>query len=110
MTRKNNSPAKLTYAGNRPFTEIKATVQKNTWPWVQDKFDKGSDYVTFGFMGSDSQRREIIYNPFNGTFIVEVEGDLETESSTHLDGETWYRELLDFLYVKKISRRKPAAA
>lgn len=88
------------FKGNKPMKEIKAAVLKHGWPWSQAKFDQGSDYVTFGFIGADKVPREVVYNTFNGTFIVKGDGDvgLITERSTEMDGTPWYDALLLFIY------------
>jgi hypothetical protein len=96
-----------TYGGTKPFKEIKAAVKKNGWPWNQKKYDAGSDWVTFGFVGPDSRRREVVFCSFNGRFIVKGDGDigLVTEESTEMDGTPWYDALLDFIYTPETPRQ-----
>lgn len=87
------------YAGNKKLSDIKAAVIKNGWPWFQENFDTGSDYVTFGFM-HDKKRFEVVYNTFNGTFLVKnSKGQIKTERSTECDRLKWYVALMDFIYV-----------
>ena len=90
------------FAGNRPLEEIKQAVIDAGDTWQEEKFREGSDYVSFGFMG-----KWIVYNTFNGNFIVNVDGEMITGESK-LDGVEWFDKLLDFLYLPlpKKARRK----
>jgi len=92
-----------TFTGTKPLKKIKAAVKKNHWPWDQKKFDAGSDWLTFGFIGSDSKCREVVFCSFNGKFIVKGDDgkSLLTESSSEMDGTPWYDELLDFIYTSE---------
>jgi hypothetical protein len=82
------------YSRHRPFEEIKAAVIANGWLWEQSKFDKGSDFVTFGH-----DDHVIVYNTFNGRFITKHNGVIVTEESTEYDSEDWYKSILDFIYI-----------
>lgn len=85
------------FKGNRPLAIIKREVLKRGGEWRQDKYDAGSDYVSFTFEG-----KEIAYNTFNGTFIVRVfekgEERFVTERDKKMDGVKWYDAILDLLY------------
>lgn len=87
------------YTGNKNMKAIRHAVIENGWPWYQDKFDQGSDYVTFGFMYGKT-RFEVVYNTFNGRFLVRnSNGNIKTEESTECDKLKWYSALLDFIYT-----------
>jgi hypothetical protein len=91
------------FSGRRPFEVIKAACLKNGWGWDQSRYDDGSDYVTFGFQ-CGSKRITVIYNSFNGRFIVKHGKKMVTEESTEMDGTRWYDELLDFIYIPTASK------
>ncbi len=86
-----------TYTGNRSLDEIKAKVEN----WDQSRFDNGGDWINFIYEASDGLLYPVIYNGFNGTFLVKVEGEIITERNTELDNTSWYSELLDILYTSK---------
>lgn len=95
------------YKGHKPLDEIKAAVEKNKWFWDQEKFDDGSDYVTFGF-NHGKKKLTVVYNTFNGTFIIKDGKSYITERDTKFDNVRWYVALLDFIYVP--AELKKAAA
>lgn len=86
------------YSGKRTLEQLKADCLKNGWGWSQEKYDQGSDYVTFGFR-HDTKKITVIYNTFNGTFIVAQGKKMITECSTEMDAVPWYAALLDFIYT-----------
>lgn len=88
------------FKGNKPLAVIKRDVEANGWPWDQSKYDQGGDWVTFGFM-FDKKPYDVLYNTFNGKFMVRIGEDIITESDDHLDGTGWYDFLLSFIYEEK---------
>jgi len=99
IPKKTESTMPKTFSGNRPLKEIKKAVLAKGWYWNQEKHDGGSDYVTFGFTHG-KKTVEVVYNTFNGRFIVDAgKGKLVTESDSHMDSTLWYSALLDFIYL-----------
>lgn len=92
------------FAGNRPLSSIKRRVKKNGWYWNDDEFRSGGDWVSFQFV-SHGHDVQVLYNGFNGRFLIRFGGSLLSETSTEMDGVDWYDALLDFIYVP---RRKTA--
>lgn len=93
------------YKGNKPLEDIQKQVEANGWPWNQEKYDQGGDWITFGFVHND-ERFEIVLNSFNGKFMVQIDdgvgkehGRIVTESDDDMDGVPWYDALLDFIYL-----------
>lgn len=92
--------APLKFKGNRKFDEIKAEVLRRGGEWAQVLYDQGDDHVTFKVqLGQRKCRRTVIYNTFNGKFIVKVANRYVTETSTDYDHVGWYRDLLNMLYL-----------
>lgn len=81
------------FAGNRPLKIIERDVKKAGGEWDDSRHDVGSDYVTFTF-----RDRVVVFNTFNGKFIVKEGDDIITEESTHMDGVDWYDALLALIY------------
>jgi len=86
------------FYGTKPLGDIEAAVKANGWGWMDDEFNRGSDYVTFQFKHGDFNEA-IIFNTFNGTFIVKVAGEYITEKNAELDDTDWYAALLEFIYI-----------
>lgn len=84
------------FSGNRTLTEIKRRVLAKRGQWNQSGYDDGGDFIVFHYQG-----KKVLYNAFNGRFMIQRSGPLGfiTEASTDLDGVPWYEELLDLLYV-----------
>lgn len=98
------------FYGTKPLEDIEAAVKANDWMWDDQAFNRGSDYVTFQFSygGFDEA---VVYNTFNGTFIVRLVGDiLVTEKDDYLDDTDWYAALLDFIYITDAPAQKAGAA
>lgn len=93
----------MKFAGNRPLAEIKKAVKKKKWLWDQRAHDlRGSDFVTFQFAPKTYQPNIVVYNTFNGKFLVkdEFRNKIYTEESVDAEQQfQWYRDLLNFLYV-----------
>ena len=88
------------YSGVKSMVAIKRAVIKNGWPWNQQAYDNGSDWVSFGFV-HDEQRYEVMFRPFGGLFMTrDADGIPVTERSTERDQEPWYIALMDFIYKK----------
>lgn len=89
------------FTGKRKLFDIKAKVLGLNGSWFQEKFDQGSDHITFilpKFHGRVNL--QVIYNTLNGRFIVPLgDGVDATESSTELDGTKWYDKLLELVYI-----------
>ena len=85
------------YTGNKTQEEIQAKVKN----WDQTGWDRGEDWINFDFTSQAGDRYPVLYNGFNGTFLIDIGGDTITECSTELDEERWYIELLDILYKQK---------
>lgn len=89
-------PEPRMFTGNKPLDEIKARVKENGGFWDQEKYDAGSDYVTFSMHPGQPL---IVYNTFNGTFITkDDEGAMVTGESPY-DGVPWFDDILDFIYT-----------
>lgn len=93
------------FDGNRPLDEIRKAVEENGWPWNQDKYDQGGDWITFGFVHGD-ERFEVLLNSFNGKFLVKIDdglgkdhGRIVTERDDDMDDVPWYAALMDFIYI-----------
>lgn len=95
------------FGGNRSLAVIKKAVKQNGWKWDQQSYDQGGDWVNFQF-----QDRHVTYNTFNGRFMVqhkvagENTGKTITETSTDMEGTQWYDDLLDFIYLPAMAKKK----
>lgn len=97
------------FYGTKRLEDIEAAVKANGWIWMDDEFNRGSDYVTFQFMYGDFNEA-VIFNTFNGTFIVRIADDvLVTEKNAELDDVDWYAALLDFIYITDAPAKAGAA-
>lgn len=102
----------LKFSGKRRTQDIKRACHKRGLSWDASRYENGSDYVTFEYRHYGSEVR-VIYNTFNGTFMVKHGDEMITEKSTHMDEVGWYRGLLRFIYIEDKGRRpkgKSAAA
>lgn len=88
----------MTFQGIRTLSQIKRDCLKNGWGWDQSRHDSGSDYVTFGFQ-SGNKKLTVVYNTFNGRFIVKDGRKMVTEENSEMDKVRWYSELLNFIYI-----------
>src|SRR5690606_17050497 len=87
-----------TFKSNRPLKIIRRAARKNGWPWDQSGYDRGEDWIWFGFQ-HEGTRVNVLYNAFNGRFLVRAPGgEILTDGSCHMDGTAWYAALCDFLY------------
>lgn len=89
----------LQFSGNRELNTIRKDVIKAGGVWNTERYDAGEDRLSFTF-----KERLVIYCPMNGTFIVQkgLKGkaaeELVTESSTEMEKQSWYVDLLNLLY------------
>jgi hypothetical protein len=89
-----------TYSGKRALKDIMKAVVSKGWEWNQQRYDSGSDFVTFEFR-SGRKKLIVVYNTINGGFIVEDKGVMITEESTDMDAVKWYAALLDLIYLRE---------
>jgi len=107
-TQPKHTPAPIPkYSGTKPLADIVFRCQRKNWKVDMTKYNAGSDWLTFEFLGG-GQYLNVIFSPWNGKFIVAdpaipkgKKEKLVTEESTDYDNVQWYRELLDFIYVRE---------
>lgn len=86
-----------TFKGNKSLSEIREACEKRGWHYDQSGFDNGGDWVNFDFRHGEEVRR-VVFNTFNGTFLIKDGADMISERSTELDDVPWYAALLEFIY------------
>lgn len=89
------------FDSHRPMKDLKAKVIALKGTWNQEKFDKeGSDYISFLIPDFHGQKDlDVMVNTFNGRFMTKVGDKLVTELDVELEGQKWYDELLDLVYI-----------
>ncbi len=116
MTQPTHTPAPIPkYSGTKPLADILFRCQRKGWKVDMTKFNGGSDWLTFEFWGG-GRGLTVIFSPWNGKFIVKdthpsnpKKDVLATEESTEYDNTPWYRELLDFIYIRADEGEKAIA-
>lgn len=85
----------LMFSGKRTMKELKKLVINAGGGWDQSRYDnEGSDYVTFTFRG-----KVVVYNTFNGRFIVKIRDKYVTEESVEFEKYKWYVDLLNMIFL-----------
>lgn len=92
------------FKGLRPIDKICDIARSKGYVVDKQKFEQGSDFITF------RGERTIIYNTFNGQFMVydtlTCSHLLATHESLNLDNEQWYSDILNMFYEGEISTSK----
>lgn len=86
------------FGGNKSTDEIIKAVKANGWNIATAKYGAGGDWITFEFHFND-EIYTVVYNAFNGRFMVKIDDDIITESRSEFDDVPWYSALLDFIYL-----------
>jgi hypothetical protein len=88
-----------TFKRSLTLDELKAKCIENDLGIDTSGYERGSDFVVFQFQyGSTSFI--VLYNTFNGNFIVTHRGKRYTEQFG-ADDKPWYAALLNFLYTNE---------
>jgi len=90
------------YTKHRSVEEIKKIVEGKLW-WINTELydTKGHDYIVIGWHNGFHKYGKVIYNTFNGCFIVydKKNNVVANHLSEELDNEAWYKEILEVFYI-----------
>lgn len=90
------------YLKQRPLKDIKTLVEQKLW-WINtEEYEKhGSDYIVIGWFNEKHRFGKVMYNTFNGNFIVydQKNNIVANHLSDELDQEPWYQEILEMFYI-----------
>lgn len=87
------------YTRSLTLSELRLKCAESGFVLDTTRHDQGSDYVTIYFKHS-GKKLNVVFNTFNGTFIVKRNGEMVTGSSA-LDGTPWFDAILDFIYTNE---------
>jgi hypothetical protein len=93
-----------TFTRFRTPIELKKACKKAGFRYYQEKFDKGSDYVSFEFV-QGTTTASVVFNTVNGRAFGEFwrgkAGQRRRFSTDFTDQEScaWFQALLTFIYV-----------
>lgn len=94
----------------RKFNEIasideikKKTKERRLW-FDQEAFDRGHDFIRFGWVSKKTGFGFIAYYPMDGSFYVYDKDNncIATNKSEELENEPWYDEILNFVYYDEV--------
>lgn len=86
------------FGGNKPTDDIIKAVKANDWNIATAEYRAGGDWITFEFH-FDNEVYTVVYNVFNGGFLVKIDSNIITENNSDYDDVPWYSALLDFIYL-----------
>ena len=94
------------FKGDKPLKIIERTIKQKGGRWNQDDFDKGGDWINFSFPHKEdglTWHYPVVYNTFNGRFMVKIDKKIYTERDSNMDDTPWYAALLNTIYITEES-------
>lgn len=88
------------FNGRKSLDEVMKMAADNGWDIDTVDFDKGGDWIWLRDM--DGRMIQLMLNTVNYHFFLYTPASDEpkaTESSSEFDGEEWYDEILNMLFV-----------